>query len=321
MDGGKSVTSSTACFIASSEPEQVSTRHETLKTFENRQVTSGRFDPRRRHPALFVYANRNSIGIMYALTMDGSSESGFDLTAAKAAALQAAEEWGLELGQPFDLSCCSYVAPAGEAVLKVAWEGDDESLNEGDALELWSGDGAVRLLQRSGAALLEERAVPGDDLSTLPDGEATAIAVDVACRLWRHAGSPFRPVMPEVARWLDRAERERSELVPLARELLAVLEPSAEWLVHGDFHHHNILRSGEQWVAIDPKPYLADREYDLPSFLWNPRDNRMEDRPRTERRIAAFVAEGLDGFRIRAWTVIRGAYLRPHFAGQIRALL
>jgi streptomycin 6-kinase len=74
-------------------------------------------------------------------------------------------------------------------------------------------------------------------------------------------------------------------------------------------------------VAIDPKPYLADREYDVPAFLWNPLGNQMEGRQRTERRIAAFVAAGLDDFRIRAWTVIRGAYLRPEHADQIRALL
>jgi hypothetical protein len=47
----------------------------------------------------------------------------------------------------------------------------------------------------------------------------------------------------------------------------------------------------------------------------------MEDREQTERRISAFVAAGLDDFRIRAWTVIRGAYLRPGFADRLRALL
>jgi streptomycin 6-kinase len=253
--------------------------------------------------------------------MEDSPEQRFDLSAARATALAAAREWGLELGDPFALSNVSYVAPAGHAVLKVAWEGDDESLHEGDALALWDGDGAVRLLRRSGRALLEERATPGDDLSALADDEATAIAVDLAIRLWRRVGSPFRPVTSEIPRWLDRAEREGSELVPLARELLVELDPGADWLVHGDFHHHNILRLGERFVAIDPKPYLADREYDLPAFLWNPMDNRMEDRAQTERRIAAFVATGLDDFRIRAWTVIRGAYLRPDYADQIRALL
>jgi streptomycin 6-kinase len=252
--------------------------------------------------------------------MEGPGERRFDLSVARATALEVAREWGLELGEPFALSNVSYVAPAGRAVLKVAWEGDQESLHEGDALELWNGDGAVRLLRRSERALLEERAVPGDDLSAVPDDEATRIAVEVASRLWRRASSPFRPVAPEVRLWLDNAERDDSELVPLARELLAELEPNRSWLVHGDFHHHNILRHGDGFVAIDPKPYLADREYDVPSFLWNPIGNRMEDAKETERRIAAFVAAGLDDFRIRAWTVIRGAYLRPDHAGQIKAL-
>jgi hypothetical protein len=35
----------------------------------------------------------------------------------------------------------------------------------------------------------------------------------------------------------------------------------------------------------------------------------MVDRERTERRIAAFVAAGLDDFRIRAWAIVRGAFL------------
>jgi streptomycin 6-kinase len=256
--------------------------------------------------------------------MDRPVEPGLDLSVAKATALEAARMWGVKLGRPFAFSYVSYVAPAGrDAVVKIAWEGDDESLHEGDALELWDGNGSVRLLRRSRRALLEERALPGDDISGLDDEEATAVALEVATRLWRPATRPFRPVEPEVHRWLDRAEREGSELVPVARDLFAELGPTADWLVHGDFHHHNILRHGERFVAIDPKPYLADREYDVPSFLLNPLGNRLENQAKTERRIAAFVALGLDDFRIRAWTVIRGAYLRsePDHAKRIRALL
>ena len=130
--------------------------------------------------------------------MEGDGEQRFDLSAAKARALEVARQWALDLGEPFALSHVSYVAPAGQAVLKVAWEGDTEALHEGDALELWASDGAVRLLRRSGRALLKERAVPGDDLSGLPDDQATAIAVDIASRLWRHVGPPFRAVEPEV---------------------------------------------------------------------------------------------------------------------------
>jgi streptomycin 6-kinase len=247
-----------------------------------------------------------------------------DLTAARAAAYECAARWSLEIGTQYALSNVSFVAPTSDGnVLKSDWRDDDESLHEGDALELWDGNGAVRLVRRSGQVLLEERAIPGTDLSVLPNEEATSIAVDLALRLWLAATPPFRPVGPEVARWLDQAEREGSPLASVAQELFEEVGGGAAWVVHGDFHHHNILKMGEGYVAIDPKPYLADREYDVPTFLWNPMSNRMADGAETERRIAAFVDAGLDGFRIRAWAVIRGCYLRrdPDFTSALRALI
>jgi streptomycin 6-kinase len=247
--------------------------------------------------------------------------SALDLTPARISAERAAQHWGLALQPPFAMAAVSYVAPAGDAVVKVAWEGDDESLHEADALRLWGGDGAVRLLDQHERALLIERAVPGSDLAELGEQEATELAVELAVRLWRPATRPFRPVLPEVARWLDEAERQGSKLVGIARELLSGLQARADWVVHGDFHHHNILRHGDRWVAIDPKPYLAEREYDVASFLWNPLGNRLDDRDLLERRIAAFAAAGLSEHRIRAWTVIRGAYLRPDQADAIDSLL
>ncbi len=44
--------------------------------------------------------------------MEGPVEQRFDLSAAKATALELAREWGLQLGEPFALSNVSYVAPA-----------------------------------------------------------------------------------------------------------------------------------------------------------------------------------------------------------------
>ena len=48
-------------------------------------------------------------------------------------------------------------------MLKVRPASDDESEHEAEALELWAGDGAVRLLRRDDRrrALLLERALPG----------------------------------------------------------------------------------------------------------------------------------------------------------------
>ena len=243
-----------------------------------------------------------------------------DLAPLERIANEVAAEWGVALGEQFALSRYSYVAAAGEAaVLKVTPPEDDESDEEADALALWDGDGAVRLLRhdRARRALLLERARPGDDLAELPEEEATAIAVEVGLRLWRPAAEPFRWIGDHVPRWLDN---EESELTPLARELYRGLDVRRDTLVHGDFHHHNILRSARGFLMIDPKPMLGEPEYDVPSFLWNPLPTTL-DLDRVNRRLAAFASAGLDEERMRAWTVIRGAYLQPELTAGLRALL
>ncbi len=239
-------------------------------------------------------------------------------------AAEVAADWDLELGPPFAMSNYSYVAPAGDsAVLKVTPPEDDESDEEADALALWNGDGAVRLLRRDRErrALLLERARPGTDISQLPEDEATAIAVEVGTRLWRPAAEPFRWIGDHVPRWLDQAEladQERRDLIPLARELYASLDVGRAVLVHGDLHHHNILSSGDRFLAIDTKAMLGEPEYDVPSFLWNPLGSTMTLAV-TERRLTAFAAAGLDEQRMRAWAVIRGACLRAD-ASEVRVL-
>ena len=72
---------------------------------------------------------------------------------------------------------------------------DDDADEEAEALALWDGDGAVRLLatDRTRRALLIERAVPGTDISGLPEDEATAVAVRVGpklCARLRRRGLP-----------------------------------------------------------------------------------------------------------------------------------
>jgi streptomycin 6-kinase len=229
-------------------------------------------------------------------------------------AREVAAEWHVDLGKPFALALHSYVAPAGkDAVLKIrAWE-DDESDEEADALAAWNGYGAVRLIRQSRArrALLLERARPGTDISGLRDDLATAIAVEIGQRVWQPASSPFRWIGDHVPRWLTQAEQSTppgSELSRLARQLYGSLEPRRTTLVHGDFHHHNILDAGGRYVVIDPKPMLGEPEFDVASFLWNPIGYRMTLEV-SERRLAMFAAAGLDEERMRVWSVIRGAYL------------
>jgi streptomycin 6-kinase len=248
-----------------------------------------------------------------------------DLARLASVAAEVADEWDVELGRPFALARYSYVAPVGDsAVLKVTPPEDDESDEEAEALELWDGNGAVRLVcsDRRRRAMLIERARPGTDLAGVPEEEALAIAVDVGCRLWRRASDSFRWIGDHVPRWLDNAERDGRELVPLARTLYTSLDVGRETLVHGDFHHHNLLAHRDRWVAIDPKPMRGEAEYDVYSFLVNPLGSRMR-LDVTERRLAAFADAGLDEGRMRAWAVIRGAFLctDEHRLAVLRALL
>jgi streptomycin 6-kinase len=231
-----------------------------------------------------------------------------------------AAEWGVELGQRFPLALHGFVAPAGEnAVLKVTPEVYWETTLEPDALAHWGGEGAVRLLRhdRARRAFLLERARPGKDIAELPDDEATAIAVEVGLQLWQPAAEPFSWVGNHIEGWLDE---EPNELTPLARELFASLDVGRTTLVHGDFHHHNILDARDRHVAIDPQPFLAEPEFDVPTFLWNPLPCRLRVE-RLEARLAAFVAAGLDEERIRKWAVIRGAYLQPQEADALAVLV
>jgi streptomycin 6-kinase len=226
---------------------------------------------------------------------------------------EVAAEWGLNVHAPFPAQY-SYVAPAGRnAVLKVQHQLDDESLHEAEALLLWDGDGAVRLLRSDSKrrAMLLERAVPGDDISLLPEESSISIAIDVAKRLWRPAGEPFRWIGDHVPMWLETAGRQPSPasgLITTAHTLLQSLDIGRSTLVHGDLHHHNILDAGRRFVAIDPKPMLGEPEFDVPPMLWNPIEQEMTSEL-AESRLNAFAAHGLDQWRMRAWSVIRGAYL------------
>ena len=228
----------------------------------------------------------------------------------RATAEEVAREWGVALGPRIAAGRFSYVAFAGDdAVLKVVPVEDDEADHEADALALLDGDGAVRLLRhdRARRAILIERARPGDDASQLEDAEAIRVATAAAKKFWRPAvrGSPFRWIGDHVPRWLDNAGDHY--LVRQAKEIYATMHPGDATLVHGDFHHHNLLRHGESWVVIDPKPMVGEPEFDVPTFLWNP-IGHLPTTESVERWIAAFADAGLDANLLRKWAIVRGTY-------------
>ena len=115
---------------------------------------------------------------------------------------------GLVVGERFDGGVASVlVAPAvtaeGEEVVLKVQEPHRESEHEADALRLWDGDGAVRLLDHEPEehALLLERCVPGTPLSAAGAETALGVLVELLPRLWKPAGPPFGSRAAEAAGW------------------------------------------------------------------------------------------------------------------------
>lgn len=260
-------------------------------------------------------------------TLDRSGEDGADwLRRLPELVEEYATRWSLEIGTPFPASY-SFVAPATRedgtrAVLKVNLV-ERENVLEAEALRAYGGEGAVLLHEADPAAgvLLLERCEPGTRLVEIADDEeATAIAAAVLRRLWRPAGPghPFELLADRAREWsasilsdFDRlgAPFERS-LAERASALFGELADSSEeaFLLHQDFHHYNVLAAQrEPWLAIDPKPMVGERAFDIGSFLRNPGPEILslpDPRAFTARRIDRFAADlGLDRDRIIGWAL------------------
>jgi len=132
-------------------------------------------------------------------------------------AREVAAQWGVALGERFGRARYSFAAPAGAHVLKVTPPEDWQADREGEALAVWGGDGAIRLVRRDATrrALLLERVAPGYDLAGAEDGQALRTAIDVARKLWRRVpDGSFTSAADEIARNLDDAVEELAEEGP-----------------------------------------------------------------------------------------------------------
>ena len=75
-------------------------------------------------------------------------------------------------------------------------------------------------------------------------------------------------------------------------------------VLHQDLHGGNVLRAERSpWLAIDPKPLVGEREFDLASLI---RDTRERIDERLVRRRLDLLSEllGLDRERMRCWALV-----------------
>lgn len=237
----------------------------------------------------------------------------------------AARRWGLENIQPVGNLSYNFVAFAlaagrDEVVLKIG-PPNCELVSELTALRLFDGNGAARLLDANEAqyTFLLERLRPGVMLSELADDEAaTRVAAGVMRSLWREP-PPGLPLIP-LSAWFDElgdlrprfgggtgpfparlVERVESNLPGLMRD------SGPDILMHGDFHHFNILSSERGWLVIDPKGVIGPRGYECGPFLINPWGDfaRHPDAIAISRRRIAILSEhlGLARELILEWAI------------------
>jgi streptomycin 6-kinase len=234
--------------------------------------------------------------------------------------------WEIAVGPVFDEGgAVSWVAPAtrrdgSEAVLKL-FIPDLENRHEALALLHYDGRGAVRLLDHDEGVLLLERARPGTSLWEVDDeDEANRVVAGLLAILWRPApvGSPHRTLERVAAEWVEEIPATWEALGgPFERSLLdravAALrelgpDQGEQVLLHQDLHGGNVLRAErEGWLAIDPKPLIGEREFDLASLLRDRRDSLAADAragSRVRRRLDLLASEtGLDRERLRGWGI------------------
>jgi streptomycin 6-kinase len=251
---------------------------------------------------------------------------------------EASARWALTDVQPVSNLSYNFVAFAirgdVQVVLKIGLP-NRETKSEMASLRLFDGEGACRLIDYDEEKywMLLERLHPGVMLSTLEDDEkATHIATEVMQKIWRsmESGSLLPNVQQQAVRlqnsfikladWFDGLKSLRlmfnGGTGPLSEKLVDRVERSVQdffvenhmpVLMHGDFHHFNILSSERGWLVIDPKGVIGPACYEVGPLLINPWDDLLDGKDYhrlTKRRIDILHERlGFECERIREWGV------------------
>lgn len=240
---------------------------------------------------------------------------------------EASAQWGLTDVQPVPTLSYNFVAFANwdnnKVVLKMGVS-NNEMLSEMEALKLFNGEGACRLLDYDEKKywMLLERLTPGVMLSTLEDDEeATHIAAEVMQKIWRSGlDIPAAHVSKfiKLSDWFDGLKKLRPRFNggtgPFNKKILQRVERSVTnflaenhqpVLMHGDFHHFNILSSERGWLIIDPKGVMGPACYEVGPLLINPWGDflsRTNHRLMMKRRIDILHEHlGFERERIHEW--------------------
>lgn len=194
-----------------------------------------------------------------------------------------------------------------------------------DILSLWDGNGAVKLIDRSGNAMLLEW-LPGQSLrERAPRGQdqmAARVISELSLKLRLPAAEGFLDLRDHFSGALPKAEisgfpEPYRDAFGRAQAMWHTLLRTTEetCLMHGDLNHDNILWSDRGWVVIDPKGIVADPCYEFGVVFRNPvGEEARAARPERILQLAELLAKGanLDRTRILQFGFVHVAMSLAH---------
>jgi streptomycin 6-kinase len=235
---------------------------------------------------------------------------------------ETSQRWGLTDVQPVSNLSYNFVAFAkqgNEDVILKMGVPNRELTSEISALKLFNGDGACQLLAEDAerGILLLERLKPGRMLAELEDDdERTNIAAEVMQKIWREA--PNENKFIQLSDWFNGLKKIRPHFNggtgPFPKEILERVESFLPELfadkniklMHGDFHHFNILSSERGWLVIDPKGVIGPAGYEVGPLMlnpWNSLSDRINFQRRAKRRVSILSERlGLSRESIIQWS-------------------
>ncbi len=154
-----------------------------------------------------------------------------------------------------------------------------EEIQGYELLRWWGGEGAARVWEQSGPAILMERSTGLRSLAALSrdghDDEACRIICAVVAQLHASRTAPMPALTPlnERFRALEASALGRHGVLRPSHQAMTDLlaQPQDIRCLHGDIHHHNILDFDERgWLAIVPTGLGGERGFDYANLFCNP---------------------------------------------------
>ncbi|MBP1905784.1 streptomycin 6-kinase [Paenibacillus turicensis] len=190
----------------------------------------------------------------------------------------------------------------GDTVLKIGYPDSPEIVTEVNALKEYDGGKFCKVykVDIEAGIFLEQHIVPGIALRAEPSLDAR---LSVFSELYQdlHISSNKAEAYPTYKQWVYRItdymsiRQDCTELYMKMKKAKAIfdsisLDYNKKLLLHGDFHHDNILQNRNGgYTIIDPKGVIGDPVFDTPRFILNEFNENDEVTPTLQSKVSYII--------------------------------